>query len=148
MRESAAPAPSPPTFAFDHAAVSVPDLEASIAWYGQMLGFRVLRHFELPHGTAKAAMLYRDGMRIELFEPRRFESLPEARRHPDTDVQLHGNKHVAFRVEDLGALETWFEARGADVALKVTQAFGSALFIRDNCGNLIEFLERPAKGSG
>jgi methylmalonyl-CoA/ethylmalonyl-CoA epimerase len=87
----------PPPFCFDHAAASVPDLDAAIAWYGRVLGFTVARRFELPRGVARAAMLECGDLRVELFEPRRGEPLPEARRHPDIDVELHGNKHVAFR---------------------------------------------------
>jgi methylmalonyl-CoA/ethylmalonyl-CoA epimerase len=135
-----------PALTFDHGAVSVPDLEAAITWYGEMLGFAVARRFALPGNGALAAMLVRGPLRMELFEPRNGEPLPEARRHPDRDVELHGNKHVAFQVEDLAATMRWFEAKGADIAMRVAGSFGSAIFVRDVAGNLIEFLSRPAAG--
>jgi catechol 2,3-dioxygenase-like lactoylglutathione lyase family enzyme len=114
-----------PALTFDHAAVSVPDLEAAIAWYGEMLGFTVARRFSLPGNGALAAMLVRGPLRMEVFEPRNGEPLPEARRHPDRDVELHGNKHVAFRVDDLAKTTRWFETKGAEIAMRVAGKFGS-----------------------
>ena len=37
-----------PAIAFDHGAASVPDLEAAIAWYEDLLGFEVERRFTHP----------------------------------------------------------------------------------------------------
>ena len=133
---------TPPKIGFDHAAVSVPDIEASIGWYDRMLGFRLLRRFARPEGLALGAMLGRDDMLIELFQPADPVPLPEARRHPDTDLGLLGNKHVAFRTADLPGMSAWFEVAGADIAHRVDATFGQALFIRDNSGNVIEFVAR------
>lgn len=134
----------PPALSFDHGAVSVPDIEETIAWYRDMLGFEVTRRFELPGNGTLGAMLVRGPLRMELFQPRKGTPLPDDRREPDRDVELHGNKHVAFRVDDLKAMDAWLAKKGADIALRVTAAFGSAIFVRDNAGNLIEFLSRPS----
>jgi methylmalonyl-CoA/ethylmalonyl-CoA epimerase len=79
---------------------------------------------------------------MELFEPRNSVLLPEARRHPNSDVQLHGNKHVAFRTNNIRVLIEWFRSNEVEFALELSSAFGDAVFIRDNAGNLIEFLCR------
>jgi len=72
--------------------------------------------------------------------------LPEERRHPPSDVKTHGNKHVAFVVEDLDAFLAVMEAKRADVSFVVREKFGKGCFIRDCAGNLIEFVEesRPS----
>lgn len=140
--------PGPPELSFDHGAVSVPDINAAIAWYGEVLGFSVTRRFQLPGSGALGAMLIRGSLRMELFQPSDGEPLPAARRDPDSDVQLHGNKHVAFRVADVDAAITWFEAKGAEIALRVAAPFGKAVFVRDNAGNLIEFLSRSSEAAG
>jgi catechol 2,3-dioxygenase-like lactoylglutathione lyase family enzyme len=131
-----------PDFAFDHAAISVPDLDESIAWFERMLGFTVLRRFRLEAAGANCAMLGRDTLKIELFAPEDAVSLPPERRVPNSDVRLLGNKHVAFRCDDLDAMIAWFESRNVDIALRVEAGFGRAVFVRDNSGNLIEFVAR------
>lgn len=112
-----------------------------------MLGFSVQRRFRLEAANANCAMLGRGTMMIELFEPDNAVPLPLERREPNRDVQLHGNKHVAFRCEDFDGLIAWFEGQDADIALRVDASFGRAVFIRDNAGNLIEFVARaPSTG--
>lgn len=131
-------------FTFHHGGVSVPDIEAAITWYGQVLGFVVEKRFAIEQANAKAAMIRKGPLRFELFEAAGAAPLPEDRRHPPRDIQTHGNKHVAFRVEDLEAFLTEMVAKGADIAFVVREEFGKGCFIRDCAGNLIEFVEEPA----
>lgn len=127
-------------FAFHHGGVSVPSLEAAIDWYGDVLGFEVEKRFFIEAANAKAAMVRKGPLRFELFEVAGAAPLPEDRRHPPADLKTHGNKHVAFRVDDLEAFLTEMEAKGADIAFVVREEFGSGCFIRDPAGNLIEFV--------
>ncbi len=130
-------------FTFHHGGVSVPSLEEAIAWYGRVLGFEVEKRFAILPARAQAAMLRKGPLRFELFEVEGAAPLPEARRQPITDLQTHGNKHVAFRVDDLDAFLAEMAAAGADIAFVVREAFGKGCFIRDPAGNLIEFVEEP-----
>jgi catechol 2,3-dioxygenase-like lactoylglutathione lyase family enzyme len=128
-------------FAFHHGGVSVPSLEDAIAWYGRVLGFAVEKRFFIEAAQAKAAMIRKGPLRFELFEVEGAAPLPEDRRHPPADLKTHGNKHLAFRVDDLEAFLIEMEAKGADIAFVVREEFGSGCFIRDCAGNLIEFVE-------
>jgi catechol 2,3-dioxygenase-like lactoylglutathione lyase family enzyme len=130
-------------FTFHHGGVSVPDLDAAIAWYGDMLGFVEERRFAIPPARAKVAFIRKGPLRFELFEVEDAAPLPEDRRTPDADLRTHGNKHLAFRVDDLDAFLAEMEGKGADIAFVVRQAFGKGCFIRDCAGNLIEFVEEP-----
>ena len=132
-----------PEFSFHHGGVNVPDLEQAISWYRDILGFEVERRFEIPPAKAKVAMVRNGSMRFEIFEAAEARPLPEERRMPLTDLQTHGNKHVAFQVRDLEAFLANVEARGADVAFVVREQFGRGCFLRDCAGNLIEFVEEP-----
>jgi methylmalonyl-CoA/ethylmalonyl-CoA epimerase len=125
---------------FHHGGISVPDLDASIAWYQRMLGFDVERRFHIPQIPADVAILQRGSLRLELFQVPNAHALPEDRRHPDRDNRTHGNKHVAFAVRDVKQAECTLRARGADIALVVDAAHGAGFFVRDNAGNLIEFV--------
>ena len=126
-----------------HGAMSVPNLEDSIAWYGRVLGFAVEKRFHIPAIPADCAMLKRDGMRIELFQAKESGPADVARRHPDTDAKTHGNKHVAFAVAGIDPVETELRAAGADIVFVKRHEFGANIFIRDNAGNLIEFVQQP-----
>jgi catechol 2,3-dioxygenase-like lactoylglutathione lyase family enzyme len=130
-------------FTFHHGGVSVPSLDAAIDWYGNVLGFEVEKRFFIKAANAKAAMVRKGPLRFELFEVAGAAPLPEDRRHPPTDLKTHGNKHVAFRVDDLEAFLAEMGAKNADVAFVVREAFGKGCFIRDCAGNLIEFVEEP-----
>jgi methylmalonyl-CoA/ethylmalonyl-CoA epimerase len=130
-------------FKFHHGGVSVPDLQASIDWYARVLGFEVESLIDIAAIPAKVAMLRRGELRMELFEVPGAAPLPAARRQPNTDPHTHGNKHVAFAVPNVDEAVEELRARGADVALVGHFDFGSFVFIRDNAGNLIEFVQQP-----
>ena len=130
-------------FAFHHGGVSVPDIDAAIAWYCEVLGFELERKFFIEAANAKSAFVRKGQLRFELFEVAGAAPLPDDRRHPPADLKTHGNKHVAFRVDDLDAFLAEVEAKGADVAFVVREAFGKGCFLRDCAGNLIEFVEEP-----
>ena len=94
---------------FHHAGISVPDLEASIAWYGEVLGFELSQRIAIDAIPAKVAMLKRGPLRIELFEVPGATPAHDDRRHPNRDPHTHGNKHVAFAVKDVDAMVAEFK---------------------------------------
>lgn len=128
-------------FVFHHGGVSVPDIDAAIEWYRRVLGFELERRFYIAPAKAKAAMVRKGPLQFELFEPEDAAPLPDDRRYPPRDILTHGNKHVAFRVEDLEEFIAEMETKGADIAFIVREAFGKGCFLRDCAGNLIEFVE-------
>jgi methylmalonyl-CoA/ethylmalonyl-CoA epimerase len=134
----------PPEFSFHHGGVSVPSLDEAIAWYRDVLGFELEKRFHIAAADAQAAMIRRGPLRFELFELAGAKPLPEERRHPPSDLTTHGNKHVAFQVDDLDVFLAAVQARGADVAMVVREQFGTGCFLRDCAGNLIEFVQEPA----
>lgn len=130
------------SFEFHHGGVSVPNLEQAIDWYHDVLGFDVEKRFEIAAAGAKVAMIRKGNLRFELFEVENAEPLPDDRRIPNRDLQTHGNKHLAFRVDDGEAFLRHMNEKGADIALVVRESFGMGFFVRDCAGNLIEFVEQ------
>ena len=130
-------------FTFHHGGVSVPSLDEAIDWYGRVLGFEVEKTFYIEAAKSHTAMVRKGPLRFEIFEVEGAAPLPEDRRFPPRDLKTHGNKHVAFRVEDLEAFLTEMEEKQADIAFVVREVFGKGCFIRDCAGNLIEFVEEP-----
>jgi len=133
-----------------HGGVSVPDLEAAIIWWRTVLGFEVAERFPIPAIPADVAMLVNGPMHIELFQVAGAKPLPEERRQPDTDVYTHGNKHVSFAVGNVREFAEELRRRGADIVWVKEMKHGSNIFIRDNAGNLIEFVQsaKPAETVG
>jgi methylmalonyl-CoA/ethylmalonyl-CoA epimerase len=127
-----------------HVGVSVPDLEASVDWYRRVLGFVPVRRLRIESIPADVAILKHGAMHIELFQAAGAKPLPAERREPDLDVRTHGNKHIAFAVADVEPFAAELRRRGADVVwVKHFEHGGANIFIRDNAGNLIEFLQAP-----
>jgi methylmalonyl-CoA/ethylmalonyl-CoA epimerase len=134
---------SPLEFWHHHGGISVPDLDASIAWWRRVLGFVVERRFAIAPIPAEVAILRNGPLRIELFEVPGAHSLPAGRSEPNTDVHTHGNKHLSFAVAEVHAFAAELKRRGADIVWVKAMPQGSNIFIRDNAGNLIEFVESP-----
>jgi len=125
-----------------HVGVSVPDLEESIEWYERVLNFNLDRRVHIPTIPADVAFVRNGPLQVELFQASGAESLPPSRRIPDDDIMTHGNKHGCFACADVFALAAELRARGADIVW--VKDFGggrAACFLRDNAGNLIEFVQ-------
>jgi methylmalonyl-CoA/ethylmalonyl-CoA epimerase len=125
-----------------HGAVSVPDLDASIDWYRRVLEFTVEQRFQIPGQQTEVAMLRRGEMRVELFQSAGSKPAHSDRREPNLDFKTQGNLHFAFAVPDVHAFAAMLREGGADVVWVRDFEFGSTAFIRDNAGNLIEFVEQ------
>jgi len=126
-----------------HAALSVADLDDTIAWYGRMFGFELERREHVPHIPADVAFLRNGAFRLELFQVPHAAPLPADRRVPDADLRTHGHKHVCFGVPDAAAAIQALRAKGADIVMERDMNGVRIAFLRDNTGNLIEVLHAP-----
>ncbi|WP_233806996.1 VOC family protein [Paraburkholderia sp. HP33-1] len=143
-------APLLPVLRPHHFGISVPDLDAAVAWYERMLGFKIETCMTIDKIPARIAFVRRDSYRIEIFEVPGAAPLPDERRVPNLDLRTHGNKHMCFEVPDVRAATAALRAQGADIAFELVVDGNPTAFIRDVCGNLIELLEpfaadRPAR---
>ena len=121
-----------------HVGISVPDLEASIAWYCDVLGFTVVRLGYIQEAHTKNAYLKHGDFYVELFQPDNPIPLPDDRLYPTKDVSTFGTKHIAFEVKDLRKVTEILKKKGIDIAME--RPDGTVHFIRDNSGILLEFM--------
>ncbi len=129
----------------DHVGISVGDLEASVAWYRDSLGFELLRVLDVPAGEGRVALLRAGDFILELFAVPGAAPVPEERRHPLTDLRTQGVKHLALAVSDLRGLIARMKAQGVEVVWDPVVHDGTlCAFVRDNTGNLVELVERPS----
>ena len=131
-----------------HGGVSVPNLDESIAWYRDVLGFEVAERIKIPTIPAEIAMMRNGPLHMELFQVHGAKTLPVERREPDSDLHTHGNKHVSFAVGNVQEFAAELRRRGADIVWVKEMKHGSNIFIRDNAGNLIEFVQGPRPPDG
>lgn len=125
----------------NHFAVSVPNLEETIAWYEKVFGFKVFDRSEIPGVGIKVCHMVGTGLILEIFEAPGASPLPEDRKVPNRDLMTHGNKHISFGVPNGPKAKEELEALGVEIVMvaEVDNTYG--LFIRDNSGNLIEIFE-------
>ncbi len=124
-----------------HFAISVPDLEASVKWYEDMLGFTFVKNVDIPVLPCRIAFIRKGDFEIEIFEHRETIPMDEARKNPNTDNQTQGNKHMAFYCPDVPALAEALKAKGVEVIIGPQQVEDTTMcFIRDNSDIIIEFI--------
>jgi catechol 2,3-dioxygenase-like lactoylglutathione lyase family enzyme len=130
---------------FDHAGLSVGNIEVSRRFYAEILGFTIVEEsFELPeHDIRGLVIVNGSGVRIELFE--RAGSRPNRKGHPADDTLIRGWFQLALAVDDVRAVYRRVVEAGAKPLLSPRIApDGRSLvaFIGDPDDNLVEFLQR------
>lgn len=127
-----------------HLGISVPDMDESIAWYNDILGFSLLSDNYIKPIKARVAFLKHREFSVELFEVEGARPLPEERREPNLDIQTHGTKHMAFAVKDIRKFVDHLKDKNVDIAMDIFPMEEDLVcFIRDNSGNLIELIQTP-----
>ncbi len=128
-----------------HAGISVSNIEQSIVWYQKHLDFELQWSNDFPAIKTKIAFLKHGDFQIELFEHYKTKPMAANRKHPLTDMQIQGTKHICFIIKH--GIEDLFKKFVAD---DVDIVFGPILsppkdalmgFIRDADGTLIEIIE-------
>src|SRR6202046_1459776 len=83
----------------DHVAIAVNDLEAAIAWYGEVFGATVAHRERVESDGVEEALLAVADSFVQLLTPTRPDS-PVAKYLASKGEGLH---HVGYRVDDCGA---------------------------------------------
>ena len=121
-----------------HMAINVADIEASIRWYCDVLGFSVKRRNFIPTSTSQNALLNNDDFNIELFQHKRIIQGSEDETTEPPGTEALGFRQMAFEVNDLPALTEMLKKKGVNITR--LRPDGTVLFIRDNSGNVLEFV--------
>ncbi|MFC3831710.1 MULTISPECIES: VOC family protein [Deinococcus] len=128
-------------FSMHHFGLSVADLDATIAWYTDTLDFELESAYDIPALSARAAFLRHGSVWVELFEVSGAVPAPENAQ----DLRVHGLRHVALAVDDIGATRDLLRTRGVEFVSEPATVPGSGgdryAFFRDNNGILIELYE-------
>jgi len=125
-----------------HIAFTVKNLQQTINWYENNLGFKVLTEYEKK--GVKKALLQLDEVLIELFDNgENTKLLPNYRKTVADDLQVIGTKHIGIEVEDLYELVKSLQKKGVEVQeIKPVSFGGICTFITDCNGILIELYQK------
>jgi catechol 2,3-dioxygenase-like lactoylglutathione lyase family enzyme len=144
-----------PILRFTHIGICVADLERSIHFYRDLLGFRRRSEFRVqgePSDTLlrlkdvdlRAVYLERDGTRIELLS---YAAPVASGSDEPRAMNQRGLTHLSLRVEDLAGMLNDLRRAGVKILDKTRidiPAFAAgAVFVCDPDGTLIELVEAP-----
>lgn len=126
-----------------HVGIVVSNLEASLAWYRDLLGFEVTHQLDVPEAGLKIAYAAWNGFSVEFFEQTgsadtEWKEIPLL-----SSFMRQGHHHFAFEVADVDATCEELKARGIEISVEPTSAEPLGvryMFIRDPDGVWLEFL--------
>lgn len=132
---------------FEHIGMAVADLDKSIAFYCDLLGFRLVLRKKIPGSDTEMAFLDAGGGQLELVAPRRVLD-------PATDVPPNraGIKHITFAFDDIEPVFDRLMEAGVTPVEKPrdaanTEIISRTAFVRDPDGIIVELVKRaPARG--
>lgn len=132
-----------PEINFCHAAISVGNLEESIAWYCDCLGFELVSQEYVPPVGATVATLRRGAVELEIFYHPGAAPMTEERMDPNRDPHTQGVKHFCLGTDRLEELVNQLRDKGVEIVVGPVKLGKNTLYyIHDNSGNPIELMQR------
>ena len=132
-----------------HVAINVADIDASVKWYSDILGFSVTNRNFIPNSIFKSALLKKGDFYLELFQHEKILPRPVESNVSYAGPETIGFRQIAFTVSDPQKLTEILKKKGVEITRE--RPDGTAQFIHDNSGNVLEFMPPnwlpPSRGS-
>jgi len=130
----------------DHIGILTKDLQQSVEFYTNVLGFSISSKIEMEAVGLSAIFIEKNGSKIELMGYR--GAIPK--RSEGIEIKMGGNSipindHITFTVDDLGVTVTELKEKGVEFVLEPMQVEGGIKIasFKDPNGVLIELVEHP-----
>lgn len=123
--------------------MSVPDLDASVKWYQDVLGFTKAYQIDMGPEAGSFVMMRTGDFYIELFGIPKSKPSADVQTASGQDLSLHGTKHIAFMVADIKQMIEYFKIKKIEFTVAGPpdkKDDPQAIFIRDNSGIPLEFV--------
>ncbi|MBQ9828084.1 MAG: VOC family protein [Lachnospiraceae bacterium] len=138
-----------------HLSISVNDLDESLKWYKEHLGFELVFRMYLRSHRAQLAFVRNGDFEIEMFRHDDTSPVPPERLDPHEDQKIQGTKHIAFLTDDVDELAKQLASEGVEIVTgpKIMECKEAGVrekicFIHDCNGICIEFIQRKNMASG
>ncbi len=132
--------------AIDHIGIITNNLQQSVEFYTDVLGFSISARIEMDDAGFSAIFVEKNGSKIELMGYR--GEIPE--RSEGVEIKMGGgsipiNDHITFAVDDITATVTQLKEKGVEFSLEPVQLEGGMKLasFKDPSGVLIELVEHP-----
>lgn len=135
------------------AALSVPDLPASVRWYREIFGLGTAFEAAAPDSSTRVVLLTGRGLRLELVWHRAARSLSSYAGTATQPDLVYGPAKLGFFVTDLDEVLKVLRTHGATIEGSwLTRPSHVApndtlwtrnILVRDNSGNYVQLFERP-----
>ena len=130
----------------DHIGIITNDLQKSVEFYTDVLGFSISAKIEMDEVGLSAIFIEKNGSRIELMGYR--GAIPK--RSEGIEIIMGGssipiNDHITFSVDDIGATAMEFKEKGVEFCTEPIQLEGGMKLasFKDPNGVMIELVEHP-----
>ncbi len=131
----------------DHIGIMTNDLQQSVEFYTDVLGFSVSRKIEMAEAGLSAVFVEKDGSTIELMK---YQGKNVPNRSKGAELKIGGssipiNDHISFSVDDIESTVTEFKEKGVKFDLEPMLLEGGMKIasFKDPNGVLIELIEIP-----
>jgi catechol 2,3-dioxygenase-like lactoylglutathione lyase family enzyme len=128
--------------------ISVADLDETVKWYRENLGFVMIKKMDLPKYALRIAFVELGGFQLELIEFKQsvsYEAIQKLFPSVDDRAKVQGLGKLAFLVSDIAAVAERLKKKGVKFVRDVTDDndFGVKWFmVEDNSGNVIQFFQK------
>ena len=134
--------------AIDHIGIITNNLQQSVEFYTDVLGFSISAKIEMDDAGFSAIFVEKNGSKIELMGYR--GEIPK--RSEGIEIKMGGgsipiNDHITFSVDDITATVTQLKEKGVEFSLEPVQLEGGMKLasFKDPSGVLIELVEHPKR---
>ena len=135
-----------PSIRLHHGAVSVKDMEESIVFYRDVLGFTLDTEFDVNEDFTIVHMKM-DDFYMELFWLKDHKELPESSKTLERDLAVMGTKHIGFETDDIEGMYEMLISKGVEVegGIRLNNPYYKYLFFKDPNEILLEFVQPRSK---
>jgi catechol 2,3-dioxygenase-like lactoylglutathione lyase family enzyme len=131
-------------YSLHNIAVSVSDLDSSVAWWARIFGLQVAARSRFETINADVAFMKGAGFQLELLQVPGCFRIDELFADPPEHVLPIGAKSLVFQVDDLATVSQRLQDEGVTILWR-EQDLGDgsvSTAIRDNDGNVVNIFQR------
>lgn len=118
-------------------AISVPDIDQTIKWYEDKLGFKLQNRRKVSTGI-EIALIEKNGFYIDIIRIANSKNVEGAPKDPPEHLSIQGLRNIVFWVDNLKATDAQLKARGVQLIWEsrfIPEVNTSVTNFRDNNGN-------------